>query len=163
MRRFFFLVPDLNETKEIVHELEAIGIAESNVHVLGNASEKLKKEHLHEANLLQTSDLVPSLIRGAFIGIGFSVILAGLYAYALPPNIPANYLVIALIIIFGMLFGAWVSSLIGVSVENPVVERFKGYIKRGHYIMMVDSPSEKENELVARVISHHHKVRLATG
>lgn len=163
MKRFFFLVPDLSETKEIVHELEEIGINETNVHVLGNASEKLEKEHLQEANLLQTSDLVPSLIRGGFIGIGFSVILAALYAYALPANIPANFLVIALILFFGMLFGAWVSSLIGVSVENPVVEKFKGYIKNGHYIMMVDSPTEKENELMFRVINHHHRVRLATS
>ncbi len=33
MKRFFFLVPDLSETKEIVHELEEIGINETNVHV----------------------------------------------------------------------------------------------------------------------------------
>ncbi|MCS5711313.1 hypothetical protein [Candidatus Berkiella aquae] len=160
MKRLFLLVPDLKVTKEIVHELEAIGINDSNVHVMGNASETLKKEHLHEANLIQTTDLIPSLKRGAMIGIALSIVMCSVYAYALTTDGEIHLLVIAILVLFGLLFGAWASSLIGVSVKNPIVEKFNDYIKSGHYIMMVDTPPERESELSSQIISHHHDVKL---
>lgn len=160
MNRLFFLVPDLTMTKEIAQELEEAGVNESNVHVLGDASDLLQKSHLHEANLMQISDLLPSLRRGAFIGLAFSFILAGLYAYALPANMKANPFVLVGILFFGTLFGAWISSLIGISVKDPIVEKYDQYVKEGYFIMMVDSPSSKETELTRRVVNHHNEIRI---
>lgn len=160
MARLFFLVPDLKMTKDIAHDLAKAGIKESDIHVLGGGMMALKKAHLHQANLLQTSDLVPSLKRGAMIGIVFSLILSIIYAMTLPQDVKVNFTFIVAIFFFGTILCAWVSSLIGVSVPDPIVLKFKKYIKDGHYMMIVDSSVEKEKELSSMIISHHPAVKI---
>src|SRR5437867_4280894 len=128
MKRLLVLIPDLKMTQNIVQELQKIGIKQENFHIVGKSSDKLRRFHLHEANILQTSDLIPSLKRGSIIGIMLSAILCVAYLYAIPENYKVNPFIIVAILFFGMLFGAWVSSLIGVSVKHPIIEKNKKYI-----------------------------------
>jgi hypothetical protein len=160
MKRLFYLVSDLKLVERITHELEHNGIKETNIHIVGEKSYAIKKAHLHEANLIQKTDLLPSLKRGALIGFALSIILSGIYVYVLPDNIKLNHYILVSIVIFGVIFGAWASSLIGVSVEDPIVEKFENYVKQGHYIMVVDSYSEHETEDVIKVINNHPETRL---
>ena len=102
---------------------------------------------LLDLGVSKTSDLIGSLARGAFIG-GVAGLIAGfLIVQFLSEEISLGWGSIAGICIFGIFFGAWTSSLIGVSVPNPVVEKIRLAAKEGGIIMMVDVSPEKEQEI----------------
>ena len=55
--------------------------------------------------------------------------------------------------IFGMGFGIWCMGMISM-VKNPIIEKYDNYLKEGHYIMMIDTPKERAEELTRHVIHH---------
>src|SRR5690349_9305097 len=133
MKRLFFLVPDLKMTEDIAHELDNAGVNESHIHVLGGTHQNLHIAHLHPANLFQTTKLGISLKRGFVLGIFFAAMLYTLFSMALDTKVQG--LGIAAVILFGIVFGVWASGMIGISVQNPVIEKYERYVKEGHYIM----------------------------
>lgn len=161
MKRFFFLVPDLKTTQVILDDLKTHGIEESHVHVVGEKSDDIEKAHVKEATLIQTSDLLPSLKRGALMGLAFSIILCALYYFILEKHFGTNPLIFLGLAAFGLIFGCWASSLIGVSVENPIIEKFDDYVKDGHYIMMVDTTSSNEIHLTNKLVRSHPGTKIA--
>lgn len=160
MNQLFVLIPDLNLTQEIALQLKDEGIKQSNIHIIGNRSDWLKRAHLPEANIIQTSDLIPSLKRGVLIGSIGGIILCLLYIYALPAQVKMNIFIAIAIVVFSLIFGAWVSSLIGVSVENPLVEKYRSYVKKGHYIMIIDLGSELELKAVQNLLAQYNLVKV---
>ena len=62
--------------------------------------------------------------------------------------------------IFGMLFGAWASSLIGVSILNPTVEKIKNAAEKGSLIMLIDLPKARENEVMNFIRSYYPETTL---
>ncbi|MBS0290186.1 MAG: hypothetical protein JSS07_09165 [Proteobacteria bacterium] len=162
MKRSFVLVPNLRMAQEIVRELTQIGFEGAHIHVVGQRSDKIQKIHLHEANIIETSDLVPSLKRGCIIGFAFSVVLCGIYAYIVTTNsLKINPYIIFAILLFGTIFGAWVSSLIGVSVEDPTLQRFEEYIKTGHYILIFEQATDSDIAIIENLLKHHPGANLA--
>jgi hypothetical protein len=163
MKRLFFLVPDLVMTKSMVQELEAYGIEERDIHIVGNreATRNLKRENLPEANIVQTSDLMPALKRGALIGIFFSIVLFIVFYLSLPAEIHIKPIALVAILFFGIVFGSWTSTLIGVSVNDPIVHKHEKYLKEGHFILMIDCDDAKEKEIIQLVLAHYPDAELA--
>ncbi len=161
MQHLYFLIPNLMTTKDMVHELKEAGVLLENVHVVAKNSEILKQSNLPEANLIQTSDLVNSIKRGATIGVVFSIILCCVYASVLPAVQSLSPLLLISIVVLGTAAGAWISSLIGISVDNPFVEKFAKYVKRGYFITVVDSHSEDENQKILAIGKHYDNVKCA--
>lgn len=161
MKRLFFLVPDLKSTKSISKEMEQVGVLDSQIHVVGAHPQELDKAHIHQASLLQTSDLVPAIKRGALLGVFIGFAILGLFSLVLPASVVIPNYAIGIIFVFGILFGIWVSGMIGVGIKNPTVEKYEKYVNSGHYVMMVDVPKEREHELVSRVVRHHPGTHLA--
>jgi hypothetical protein len=163
MKRLFFLVPQLSLARTIVDELKAIGVTDQNVHVVGGIPEVLRQEHLHRANITQTSDLIPALKRGAMMGVVLSVVIYTLFSLFLPPSIKFHVSAVLGILFFGIGFGIWASGMVGIGIKNSVVEKYENYVKEGHYIMMVDVPNEREQELSSQVIKHHPDAQIAVA
>jgi len=161
MKRLFFLVPDLKETSNIAHELEEIGVNNHNIHICGGLPEDLEDEHLHRANLLQTTHLGKALKRGPLIGLGFFALIVALFLIVLPANVTITAFGYIAMLIFGVVIGVWTSGLIGIGVKNDVVEKYEKYVEDGHYIMMIDIPPEREKELKRIVFDHHPGARMA--
>lgn len=161
MKRLFFLVPELQMARDIVHELENIGIRESDIHIVGKNQQALQRAHVPRANIWQTSDLVPALKRGALIGVVLSVAIYVLIKLIVPAHVEIHSLAVAIIALFGVIFGLWASSLIGIGIKHPVIVKYEKYLQRGHYLMMVDSPDEREKELTFRVTKHHPGAKIA--
>lgn len=159
-RRLYFLVPDVETARRIVDELLLARIEERSIHVIAKADIPL--EDLPEAGLSKTSDLVKSIERGGAIG-GAAGLLAGLMAVAVPPAgvILGGGAVILLSTLAGAGVGAWASSLIGVSVPNTELKRFQNAVESGQILMLVDVPSDREDEIKALIERHHPEVNVA--
>jgi hypothetical protein len=157
MRRLYFLVPDVELTSDIVDALLVARVPESRIHVV--AREGTPLGNLPEAGLAQKSDLIPAIERGIGLG-GATGTVAGLIAIAIPGGavISAGALVLALALAGGTA-GAWISSMVGVSVDSPRLKPFEQAIARGELLMMVDVPKERVAEIEHTVCALHPQAR----
>jgi hypothetical protein len=60
----------------------------------------------------------------------------------------------------GAPFGAWASSMIGVSTPSKRLQRFETQIEQGQVLLMVDVPRGRVEEIEARLKSLHPEVHL---
>lgn len=153
MRRIYFLVPDHDTTKTIVDELLLARIEERHIHVI--AKEGAPMEELPEASFMQKSDFVPALEKGMALGGGTGIV-AGLVAMTFPPAglVLGGGAVLAMALA-GAGVGAWLSSMIGISLPNSCLKQFEGAIEAGEFLMVVDLPKERIKEIDDLVKQHH--------
>ncbi len=160
MLRMYFLAPDVETTSNIVSELLEFGLEDKHIHVIGNDHEKIEKAHLHEAGILESSDLLPAIRRGLLYG-GTTGLLAGIAFVTFPPaGLALGGAAVFGAGALGAGFGAWMSSMIGVSVKDVGVEHFEQAVKNGHYLMLVDVDKDLFPKVEPLVHSHHPEVDI---
>ena len=152
MKRIVMLVPDVDTARKITHELLSERVPEKHIHVI--AREGTPMEDLHEAGLAERTDLLPALKRGAAVG-GATGLLAGLAALAFPGVAVAGGAVLLATTLAGSAFGAWASSLIGVSIPSEELRKYEKAVEEGQLLMMIDIPKHRAEE-VAKLIKSHH-------
>jgi hypothetical protein len=152
MKRIYFLVPDIETTKKIVDELLLARVEERHMHVIAKRGTPL--ENLPEASFLQKTDFVPALEQGIAIG-GATGALAGLAAIALPTGLVLGGGAVLALSLAGAGLGAWWSSMIGAGVGNRRIKDFEAAIEQGEFLMMVDVPKERVEEIEELVKKHH--------
>ncbi|QOR39020.1 DUF1269 domain-containing protein [Billgrantia diversa] len=153
MQRLYFLIPDKETTTDIVNELNMMGLAKDNLHVVGKDWKPLEKEGVPIATLVQTSDVVNASKRGAIVGAVLGLVLGVIAHYVL---IDTNIVWMALgMAVFGALFGVWAGTMVGVSVKDIKVDKYDKAIKRGAMLLIIDIPDERE-EAYREVIKRHH-------
>ena len=157
MRRLYFLVPHAELAHAIVDALLLERIEERRIHVI--AREGTPLGNLPEAGLAQKSDLIPAIERGIGLG-GATGTLAGLVAIAIPGAvvISAGALVLSLALAGGTL-GAWLSAMIGVSVDSPRLAPYAEAVDRGQLLLMVDVPKIRVDAITQRIAALFPEVR----
>ena len=144
-RRLYFVLPDIVSAKQIVNDLLLARIEERHMHFL--AKEGVSLEGLHEASLLQTSDIVHGAESGLVVG-GVSGIVAGIAVMMFPPTgMPMQLVTVLISAVLGSIFGVWVSSMIASSVPNSRLREFEREIEAGKLLLMVDVPATRLAEI----------------
>lgn len=163
MNHLYILVSDLDITKNVMQELREKGIPKAHIHIVGERSDILEDAGLNEANLIQTTDLVPSIKRGAILGVALVILLTCVYCYIVyKQDLVIQPFILMGLAAIGIAMGAWGSSLIGINLKNPFVDRFKGYVKHGSYIMIVDSHNDEEKQVINSIVSKYPELKSAT-
>ncbi|WP_426396712.1 DUF1269 domain-containing protein [Ralstonia sp. 25C] len=157
--RLYFLLPDVASARRVMNDLLLARITERHIHFV--AREGADLTGLHEANLLQTSDIVHATQNGLVIGGGAGV-LAGVVA-ALFPIIGEGpqWGMVGITTVVGALFGAWASSMIGSSVPNSRLKPFKQAVEDGQILLMVDVPRSRMAEVRALLQKTHPEGRFS--
>jgi hypothetical protein len=150
-RRLYFLLPDHDISKNVVDELLLARIPESDIHVMAREGEKM--DDLPEANLLQKSDFAHAVEQGLALG-GATGVIAGLAALSLPGMILGGGAILG-IALTGAGMGAWMSGMIGLDVPNSRLKDFEAAIKEGQFLMLVDIPKDRVDEISDAVKKHH--------
>lgn len=160
MSRVYFLTPDLDTTVSITRELYDLNLTKEEVHVAGGAWEKLKAQGVNVATLRQTSDVGNAAKRGLIMGLPLGFVLGLVTYYFLNRNIEdISFLMVTLgMTVFGGLFGVWSSTLIGVGVRDVKLEKYDKEIENGAFLMMVDIPKGREDEINSVIHRHHPDV-----
>lgn len=158
MHRIYFLVPSVASAMAIVDELLLARIEERHIHIVAREGTPLGA--LPEAGLAQRSDLIPAIEKGVAAG-GLTGLLAGALAVTFPPAglVLGGGAVLGLAA-FGAGFGAWMSSMVGVSLPSSRLEKFESAIRAGELLMMVDVQHQRIEDIEAVVLRHHPKAKL---
>jgi hypothetical protein len=155
MKRLYFLTPNLESTTSLATELKEHGVEDKSIHVVGHDHTGFEKAHLHEASILQSTDFIHAVKTGAAYG-GATGLLAGVAALAFPPaGLALGGGTLLGLGILGAGFGAWASSMIGVSIPDAGIERFQKEVDDGQTLMLVDIPLPLEVEITGLVKNHH--------
>ena len=155
MRRLYFLAPHLNSAKAIFHDLLLARVDDHHVHVVGKDESQLINENLPAATLLEKSDLVPAFERGLIIGFVSGLVLSLIGVVFAPFGFQPDGGTVLAITLAGAFFGAWVSSMIGISIHNRQLEAFEKSIADGEYLFIVDVPQSRMAEIVKLMKRHH--------
>jgi len=152
MRRIYFLAPNLEVSKKIVDELLLARIEERHIHVLAKRGTPM--ESLPEATYLQKSDFIPALEQGLAVG-GLTGMLAGLVAVAMPGGLVLAGGAVLAASLAGAGVGALMSSMVGSSIGNRRIEQFDEAMEKGEFLIMIDVPKDRVEEIEALVQEHH--------
>jgi len=152
-RRLYFLLPDIASAERTVDDLLLARIEDRHIHVLARRGADLG--NLPEATALQKTDLIHGAEIGMIVG-GLGGLLVGLFILFTPPEGAQLELILVLAITAaGAIFGAWASSLIGVSVPNSRLQQFYPAIEAGKVLLMVDVRPARVDELRELVLRRH--------
>jgi hypothetical protein len=157
-KRMYFLLPDLASAQRTMSDLLLARVEERHIHFMARDDKEL--EGLHEANLLQTSDIVHGAEAGIVIG-GFCGLAVGAVAAFFPiVGTKPQWELMIITAPLGSLFGAWVSSMIGSSVPNSRLKPFKAAVERGMILLMIDVRSGRVEEIKEMLRDHHPEAHM---
>jgi len=156
MKRIYFLIPNIEIAKKIVDELLLERIDVGHLHVM--AKRGVPMDNLPEAGFLQKSDFIPALEQGLTLG-AFTGLISGVVALALVGSpIMAGGTILATSLA-GALFGALMSSMIGISTRNRQIQKFSEAIEKGDFLMMIDVPKLRVEDVEQVVLKHHPEAK----
>lgn len=158
-RRIYWLLPDLASARKTMDDLLLARIAEQHIHFVGR--EDMDLSDLHAANVLQTSDVIRSAQLGLVIGGTVGAVVGVLAAIFFPiVGDSPQWGIAAVLAVLGGGFGAWSSSMIGISTPSSRLKRFAPAIEQGQLLLMVDVPRSRVEEIEARLQKLHPEAHL---
>lgn len=162
MQRLYFLSPGLEPTVRIAHELEELGLTKNDVHVMGRSWKALEERGVNSATLLQTSDVANAATRGLKLGVPLGLVLGVIVYFVLDFSGVWSFLgSLVGMGVFGGLFGLWTSSMIGVSVRDVKIDKYRRQLDyEDAYLIMVDVPQVRERDIEEAIRRHHPEVKI---
>ncbi|MDN5869742.1 MAG: DUF1269 domain-containing protein [Nitrococcus sp.] len=159
MKRLYFLLPNVETTRGVVHELLLNHVEERYIHVV--AREGTPLEELPEASLGQKSDVLPAAEKGMVVG-GATGAIAGLAAAAIPAAgvVAAGAALVFMTTAGGAGLGAWASSMIGISADSSRLKKFHEALEAGEILVLVDVTKGRVDEIEELIRKHHPKADI---
>jgi hypothetical protein len=158
-RRIYWLLPDVESARRTMDHLLLARISEPHIHFV--AREGVDLTGLHEANVLQTTDVIRSAQAGLVIGGAAGAALGAVAAVFYPiVGTEPQWGLVAVLAIVGGLVGAWASSLIGASTPSNRLKRFEPALDAGRVLLMVDVPRSRVEEIEEKLEALHPEASL---
>ncbi|MBL8320163.1 MAG: DUF1269 domain-containing protein [Burkholderiaceae bacterium] len=152
-RRIYWLLPDLRSARQTMDDLLLARIEHRHIHFM--AREGVDLTGLHEANLLQATDLVRSAQMGLMLGAALGAAAGAVVAVVSPIDALSKPAVVGALAAFGSLFGTWSASMIGASTPSRRLQRFDAALQRGEILMLVDVPRGRAGEIETLLGGRH--------
>lgn len=159
-RRIYWLLPDLRSARQTMDDLLLARIEHGHIHFM--AREDVDLSGLHEANILQSTDLVRSAQMGLMLGAALGAAAGAVVAVVMPFDALSKPAVVGAMAAFGSLFGTWSASMIGASTPSRRLTRFDAALQRGEILLMVDVPRGREAE-IETLLSRRHPEAHSEG
>ena len=160
-KRTFFFVEDIDAARKLVAAMQGLGIAETDLHVIAN--EDISLEPLPEPDILHRSDLLDAAKRGALTG-GTIGLAGGVVALTMPiAGLTLGGGALAASTALGTALGTWFSTLVGVSVPNQDVEKYRDRIDRGEVMLIVDLEPGQEPAFLELINARYPDTLLTSG
>ncbi|OGA32147.1 MAG: DUF1269 domain-containing protein [Betaproteobacteria bacterium RIFCSPLOWO2_12_FULL_62_13b] len=156
-RRLYVICPELQAAQQTMNDLLLARIDEPHIHVLAKRGAPM--EGLHEANVLQKTDLVHGAKLGLIVGGAAGLILGAIIVLLPLGGAPVQLVAVLITTLGGGLFGIWASSMVAASVPNTKLLAFAKDIEEGKYLMMVDVPFRRVEEIRLLLEKRHPEDR----
>ena len=152
-RRLYFVLPDVASAQQTMNDLLLARIEARHIHCLARRGTPLGD--LHEANVLQKTDIVHGAELGLILGGVGGAALGIIMVFSPPEGVTLQLVTVLIATLIGALLGAWVSSLVASAVPNSKLLIFAKDIEEGKILMMVDVPARKVEQILALVERRH--------
>jgi len=152
-RRILYLIPDLASARKMMDDLLLARIEERHIHFLAKRGTSM--DGLHEASMAQKSDLVHGVQMGLMLGALLGCALGVLVAFTLVTADGMRIVTVLGLTFLGILFGMWVSGMVGSAVPNSRISQFQSAIEEGRILLMVDVPESRVEEIRERLRAIH--------
>lgn len=148
-KRIVFSTRDVAHARDLIAIAYASGLTDDDLSVVARSDIEL--EQIADQLKMADSDFIPAALRGAGYG-AITGTLAGLVAVSLTPlgiTLAGAALAGGL---GGSAVGAWVSSLVGASIPDPIRQAFEDEIKAGRVLVAVDGEDQALHAVTTRFI-----------
>jgi len=152
-RRLYWLLPDVESARRTADDLLLARIEDRHMHFLARRGTDLRS--LHEASVLQKTDVRHAAGRGLFLGALIGAVAAWLMTAFPIAGLEFRQGGVLIVILFGAVFGVFASTLVGTAVPNSKLRRFADDIEHGKILLMVDVPLSRVEEIQDRVSRGH--------
>lgn len=157
MQNEYYIVEDIDELEKVHDELVNQGLRHDAITVWSEDNADVDNRHLRQEPEVNKSDLVPSLLKGAFVGA--SVVAAGFAAaYAVGFN---NNIAFGPVAIFLVMLGAfitWESGLIGFHHINRRFKHLADELHRHKHLLHLRYEPKLASS-VSHVLAHHPRMK----
>jgi hypothetical protein len=143
-RRLYYLLPDVASARATMNDLLLARIEERHIHFV--ARDGMPMDGLHEASVVQKSDLV----HGAQVGLGLGSLLGagtGALFAQLVPQSAWQVLTVLGAAVLGGLFGMWVAGMVGSAVPSSRLRKFERQLEQGMILLLIDVPEHRVEDV----------------
>ncbi len=159
MKRYFFLVDNLDKLAAIEHDLEENGLTWPQIHVLSHDDSGVEKRKLHNVEAVLRQDVVLAMQRGALIGLGgFALVLASAHYSGVTQVAGWAPFIFLAIVVLG--FFTWEGGLFGIQEPHHDFKRFEQALSSGRHLLMIDA-SNREQSVLNRVTAHYPELEFS--
>ena len=144
-RRLYWLLPDVESARRIADDLLLARVEDRHMHFLARPGIDLGP--LHEASVLQKTDVRHAAISGSLIGALLGALAGWLFAQFPLEGLRIGVGGILLFTAFGAGFGFFASTLVGTSLPNSYLRQFEREVADGRILVMVDVPLHRVEEV----------------
>lgn len=158
-KRLYFMLPDVEYCRQLVHELKQAGIREQHIYVVAHHDVPL--EGLQKASVLQKTELLYGVELGIGIG-GMAGMVAGLLAIVFPPAgvVLGGGAAVLGTTLAGASFGSLVSAVIARDIPNHELKEFQTALSLGQILLVLEIASERVEEIKELITATHPEVKI---
>jgi hypothetical protein len=156
MRTLYYLMDRLDTATAVTGTLRELNVGSEGYYIVSKDHDGLHRRNLHDASVLEETDLIHSGVRGAIIG-GLAGLLFALWMVMVEPfGLTLSLLGFLLVALFVGHFGAWVGGMVGLSHESYRLTPFHDAIARGKYLMVVNVREPFQARRIKEVLHQRH-------
>jgi hypothetical protein len=152
-RRLYVVLPDMASARQTANDLLLARIEDRHMHFLGRRDVSLGE--LHEASVLQKTDVRHAFFLGAGIGVVGGAALGVILKLADVDGLAFNVGNLIACTVGGLILGAWMATLVGVSTPSIKLKAFETDLESGKILLMVDVPHARVEE-IQQLLQHRH-------
>lgn len=155
MHTLMYLMPRLDAAEAMVASLKKLGVGHDAYRIVSQDEDGIRRHHLHDATLLDKTDVIHWGERGALIGGLLGAVVAAALLFQ-PEAVPLSAAGIAMVALLMAFFGAWVGGMAGLSEENYKLKPFHEALARGQYLLKIGVANDaKASEIEAAMLRQH--------
>jgi hypothetical protein len=144
-RRIYYVMPTLESARKIMDDLLLARIEERHIHFIARRGTPM--DGLHEANVLQKTDIVHGAQLGMIVGAALGCIAGVILVFYPPVEGMSKVLAVVIASAAGAVFGMWASSMAAASIPNTHLRKYEADIEAGKILLMVDVPHHKVDQI----------------
>lgn len=152
-RRLYVVLPDVASARQTANDLLLARIEDRHMHFLGRRD--LSLGELHEASVLQKTDVRHAFFLGAGLGVVGGAVLGVYLKMSDLGGYSFDVGTLLLCTVGGLLLGGWASTLIGVSTPSVKLKPYEGDLEVGKILLMVDVPASRVEEIQGLLERRH--------
>lgn len=156
MRTLYYLMDRLVTARAMADTLRELNVDSNGYYIVSQDHDGLRRSELHDASVLEETDLVHTGLRGALVGGIAGVLFALWIAIVQPFGMEVGLIAFLLIALLIGNFGAWVGGMVGLSHENYRLAPFHEAIAHGKYLLVVNLREAARARKVKEVLHKRH-------